>query len=645
VLHRPVPSRLFFVLPLVAASLVPLPRDARACTSVLVSKGATRDSASMVTYAADSHELYGDLVLRPATINRPGTPLDVVEWDTGKVLGVIPQAAKTYSVVGHINEKQVVVAESTFGGRPELVDPTGIVDYGSLMYLALQRAATAREAVKVMTDLVAEHGYASSGESFSIADPNEAWLLEMIGKGPGNKGALWVARKVPDGMVTAHANQARIRRFPLKDPDTLYAKDVISFARAKGWFKGKDEEFSFAETYAPLDFEAARFCEARVWSVFSRVAPSLKLPVDYAMGKPGAAPLPLWVKPDAKLATEDVMALMRDHFEGTPMDMSIGAGAGPYRLPYRWRPLTWEAGGKKYLNERAISTQQTGFSFVSQSRANLPDAIGGVLWFGVDDTYSTVWVPMYAGIRQAPPSFAPGVASLGTFSWDSAFWVFNWVANFTYSRYSEMIPEVQKVQRELEGDFLGRQAAIEQAALKLHASSPEQARDYLTEYSVGQAERTTKRWKKLGEDLLVKFMDGNLKDEHGAVRHPGYSVAWRDLVAKLDGARIEVPKAPTEAKPILIGGYFHTKDELGALASAVPADFPFATEKLVLVAGTDKCQRPPVCCVVPKAGAEAGQLLAEAPKSAGPEGCGAPSFFVRVAKAETRTLVLADGGH
>lgn len=619
-----------------------LPLYAFPCTSILVSKGATNDNSTLMTYAADSHELYGDLAHRPSAFFPAGATLDVIEWDTGKKLGAIPQARRTFAVVGNMNERQVAIGETTFTGREELRDPTGVIDYGTLIQLGLQRAATAREAVTVMTELVEKYGYASTGESFSIVDPNEAWLLELIGKGPGVKGAVWVARKVPDGMITAHANHARIRTFPLQDKDTLYAKDVISFARAKGYFSGKDDDFSFSDAYAPLTFEDLRFCEARVWRVFSRAAPSLKLPADLAKGAPGAQPLPLWIKPDSKLGVAEVMALMRDHFEGTELDLSQGVGAGPYGLPYRWRPLTWEAGGKKYLNERAISTQQTGFSFISQSRAALPDAIGGLLWFGVDDTFSTVWVPIYAGVLRPPPSYAPGVADLNHFSWNSAFWVFNWVSNWAYSRYSEIIPDVQAVQRELEGGFLARQAAVEQSAAERYRRSPDEAREYLTNYSVEQAEKTVKRWRTLGEELFVRYMDGNLKDELGKVKHPGYPKAWKETVARADGPKIEVKKLPGESsdeKPVAVAGYFHSREELGALSAAVPKDFPFDAEKLLLIAGKDACERPPKCCASPRNHGES--LLVEPPKEEAKDACGQASWLVRLPKAEKRKLVMA----
>lgn len=524
------------------------PRPAGACTNLIITKGASADGSTFISYAADSHELYGELYLQPGGVFPAGAMRDVVDWDTGKFLGRIPQAPRTYWRVGNINEHQVAIGETTFGGREELAKPEkkAVVDYGSLMYIALERAKTAREAIKVMTDLATEYGYASEGESFSVADPNEAWILEMIGKGEDGLGALWVAQRIPDGAISGHANQSRIRRFPLHDPaNCLYAPDVISFARAKGWFSGQDEKFSFADTYAPADFGSLRFCEARVWSMFRRAAPSASLPFDAAKGVP--APLPLWIKPDKKLTLADAMALMRDHFEGTPLDMTKDVGAGPFACPYRWRPMEWEVDGKKYVHERAISTQQTGFSFIAQMRSTLPDPIGGVLWFGVDDTYSTVWTPMYCGIREVPKPFAVGVADLNHFSWDSMFWTFNWVANYAYSRYSDMIVDIQQVQRELEGRFIAEQPEIDAAALALYNQAPALARDYLTRYSVAQGEIVHKRWRKLGEDLLVKYMDGNVKDSQGNVTHPPYPESWYRRIVADHGSVIAEPPAPTPA--------------------------------------------------------------------------------------------------
>lgn len=520
-----------------------------ACTNLIITRGASADGSTMISYAADSHELYGELYLTPGGSFAPGATREIVEWDTSRHLGRIPQPPVTYWVVGNMNEHQVSIGETTFGGRDELAKPdkNAVMDYGSLMYIALERAKTAREAIKVMTDLAAEYGYASEGESFSVADPDEAWIFEMIGKGEGVKGALWVARRIPDGYISGHANQARIRQFPLNDPqNTLYARDVISFARDKGWFKGKDKDFSFADTYAPLTFGALRACEARVWSLFRRAAPSQNLPIDYVKAVPGATPLPLWIKPDKPLAIADAMALMRDHFEGTEFDMSKDIGAGPFACPYRWRPMEFEIEGQKYLNERAISTQQTGFSFISQMRSKLPDPIGGILWFGVDDTYSTVWAPMYCGIRAVPKPYAVGIADLRHFSWDSAFWVFNWVANQAYSRYSDMIVDIGAVQRELEGRFLGDQAEVEKTALSLYQQAPGLARDYLTSYSVAQGEMVYRRWKKLGEDLLVKYMDGNVKDTQGNVTHPPYPDGWYRRIAADHGEVVKVHPLPGE---------------------------------------------------------------------------------------------------
>jgi dipeptidase len=543
--------------PLLALAVV-APRAASPCTNILVTRGASADGSTMITYAADSHTFYGELVITPRGTFAPWTTRDVIEWDTGKFLGRIPQAPRTYRVVGNMNERQVAIGETTFGGRDSLRDSAGTLDYGSLIYIALERAGSAREAIRVMTDLVAEHGYASSGESFSVSDPNEAWILEMIGKGEGVKGAVWVARRIPDGYISGHANQPRIRQFPLNDPaNCLYARDVISFGREKGWFTGRDEDFSFCDTYAPLTAGKLRGCESRVWSVFRRAAPSLGLTPDYVDGSTLKKRLPLWIKPDRKLTVQDVMALMRDHFEGTAFDMTRDIGAGPFALPYRWRPMAWEVDSVKYLHERAISTQQTGFSFVTQSRAGLPDPIGGVLWLGMDDTYSTVYVPFYCGITRAPRSWAAGTADFDSFSWESAFWVFNLVANWAYSRYSDMIVDIQGVQRELEGGFFADQPEIERAARRLHDQAPQLARDYLTDYCDRQGEMVVARWRKLGEFLVWKYLDGNVRDAQGKVTHPKYPESWYRAIVRDAGERVKVltpdagskpPAAPTTAR-------------------------------------------------------------------------------------------------
>ena len=523
-----------------AAALGP---QLEACTNILVTKGASKDGSTFITYAADSHTLYGELYFKAGGRHLPTELRDIVEWDTGKFLGKIKEVPVTYTRVGNMNEYQVMVGETTFTGRKELGGPSGTVDYGSLMYIALERAKTAREAIEVMTKLVDEYGYASTGESFSIADPNEAWILEMIGKGKGQKGAVWVAYKIPDGTISSHANQARIRQFPLNDPKTaIYSKDLISFAREKGFFKGEDKDFSFVDAYCPVSFGSLRGCEGRVWSVFNRACPSQKLSMDFVKAVQGAKPMPLFVKPDQKLDTHDVMELMRDHFTGTDFDMTQDVGAGPYKLPYRWRPMGFKVEGQEYVHERAISTQQTGFSFVAQGRSWLPNPIGGVLWFGVDDTYCTVYVPIYCGVKEAPKAFAVGTGNFGEFSWDSAFWTFNFVSNYTYTRWSDMIVDVQKVQRELEGTFLAQQDEIDSAAKKLFEQSPGLAKDYLTQYSAKQTELTMARWKKLGEFLIWKYLDGNPKDAKGEVTHPAYPKEWYERIVKDRGEVLKVKK-------------------------------------------------------------------------------------------------------
>lgn len=548
------------------------------CTNFLITKGATTDGSTMITYAADAHVLYGELYFRPAKDYPEGSYFDIYEWDTGKFLGKIKQVRHTYSVVGNINEFQVAIGETTYGGRKELRDTTAQIDYGNLMYVTLQRAKTAREAIKIIGELVAEYGYNSEGESFSISDPNEVWILEIIGKGVGNKGAVWVARRIPDGYISAHANQARIRQFPLENKKTsissknidkiflptiecVYATDVISFAREKGYFKGKkDEEFSFADAYAPLDYGALRFCEARVWSMFRRAAPSLNLSIDYVKNADEVKHLPLWIKPDKKLSVQDVMAFMRDHFEDSEFYLGTGVGAGPFYLPYRWRPMTWEVDGVKYLHERSASTQQTGFSFVAQSRGWLPNKIGGILWFGVDDTYTTVYVPMYCGISKVPETYAEGNGSMIEFTWNSAFWVFNFVSNFAYLRYCDMVKDIQKVQQELENRFVSEVPEIDKKALTVYKTDSLQAIQIITDYSVSRGNMTVQRWLKLGEYLLTKYIDGNIKKEKDGKfetngfsdkipappHQPGYPEWWRRLIVEKDGEKIKMKKLKGE---------------------------------------------------------------------------------------------------
>ena len=527
--------------------------EAMACTGLLVGKKASVDGSVMISYAADSHSLYGELYRWPAADWAPGTMLDIVEWDTGKPLGQIPQVAHTYSVVGNMNEHQLAITESTFGGRHELVDTTGIMDYGSLIYVTLQRAKTAREAIQVMTDLVKEYGYYSGGESFSIADKNEAWIMEMVGKGVGNKGAIWVAIRIPDDCIAAHANQSRIQQIPFDDKENcLYSPDVVSFAREKGYFKGKDNEFSFAKAYCPYDFGALRGCEARVWSFFRKYDKTMDKYADFIKGDPSKEPTPLYIKPDRKLSVQDVQAAMRDHYEGTDLDMTKDEGAGPYKVPYRWRPMTFKVDGQEYTNERAIATQQTGFVIVPQMRNWLPDEIGGILWFGVDDADMAVFNPIYCSVYDAPECYRVGNGDLLNFSWTSAFWMHNWVANMAYHKYSFMIEDIRKVQQELENGYQQTIPAIDEAAKKLYAESPEEARKFLTWFSTTTADEATARWKKLGEYLIVKYIDGNVKkEENGQFKRnayglpaypdfPGYDENYYRSIVRSAGERLKV---------------------------------------------------------------------------------------------------------
>lgn len=503
-----------------------------ACTNFLVGKDATIDGSTMVTYSADSYSLFGALYHYPAATHAEGAMRPVYDWDTGKYLGEIPEAAQTYNVVGNMNEHQLTIGETTYGGREELVDTTGLIDYGSLIYITLQRAKNAREAIRTMTDLVAQYGYCSSGESFSVADPQEIWILEMIGKGVGNKGAVWVARRIPDDCISAHANQARITTFPLegkKSPNSLsskhidrlqepqidivYSDDVISFARKKGYFKGKDEEFSFSDTYNPLDYGGIRWCEARVWAFFNALNDSMAQYLDYINGK-SLRRMPLWVKPNQKITLETMRGRMRDHYEGTPLDMTVGAGSGPYATPFRPSPLTYEVDSVEYYHERPVATQQTGFTFVAQMRSWLPDAIGGILWFGVDDATGNLYVPMYCCLTKVPISFSEKNGSLLDFSWTSAFWVNNWVCNMAYTRYSDMIPEIKAEQKKWESYF---ETAAKQADSFAQSYDSTSMVQFLTDFSNAQAETAITAWKKLGERLMVKYLDGVTKPETNGV--------------------------------------------------------------------------------------------------------------------------------
>jgi dipeptidase len=536
------------------------------CTNFIISKGASKDGSVMITYSADSHVLYGELYFWPAKKWPAGAMLDVYEWDTGKFMGKIPQKSQTYSVVGNMNQHQLSIGETTFGGRPELADSTAIIDYGSLIYITLQRAKNAREAIAIFSQLVSDYGYASSGESFSIGDANEAWILELIGKGPGKKGAVWVARRIPDGYISGHANHPRITTFPVADGvksitskqldkinnaevETVYAYDVIDVARSYGWFKGSDSEFSFSDVYAPLDFSGARFCEARVWSGFNMVNNQMGKYLDYAMGENLTNRMPLWIKPDNKLGPKDVMGMMRNYYQGTPMDMTKDIGAGPYGSTVRWRPMEWKVDGVTYVNERAIATQQTGFSFVAQSRSWLPDPVGGIFWFGVDDTYYTVYSPIYCGITSVPESFAVGNGDMMTFSETSGFWVFNQVTNFAYTRTRLLIGDLQKKQSELEDGYMKEVINIDNAASDLYKKDPSKAVSFLTDYSVKAGNNTVKQWKEFYNYLFVKYVDGNIKEKRPVpqgykyvtpkLTQPGYGDDWNRMVVKMTGDKFK----------------------------------------------------------------------------------------------------------
>ncbi len=550
--------------------------QSNACTNYLITKGASVDGSTMISYSADSHVLYGELYHWPAAKWPEGSMLKVYEWDTGKFLGEIEQVPETYNVVGNMNEFQVAIGETTYGGRSELASQSGaIMDYGSLIYIALQRSKTAREAIKNIAWLMDTYGYYSSGESFSIADKNEVWIMELIGKGEGNKGAIWVAMLIPDGYVSGHANHARITTFDYQkenkwdDPKaTVFnAKDVISFAKDNNFYKGKDKDFSFSDVYAPVDFGSARFCEIRVWSMFNKVTDGMDKYWDYVKGhivhpedaiegKPftpknfASNRMPLWVKPKQKVSVHDMMMFMRDHLEGTELDMSKDIGAGPYANPYRWRGLYWEVDGVQYCNERVTATQQTGFSFVTQSRSWLPDEIGGINWWSVDDAASAVYTPMYSSITSIPETFAVGNGAMMEWSDNSAFWVFNQVTNLAYTRYSDIHADIEKVQSKFENGFIDLTPAIDEAALLLHKKNPELAVNYLTNYSVNQGDRVTYSWKKLYQYLFMKYMDGNIKTKRPVpanykyvtpeVKQPGYGEEWYKRIVEETGDKFKV---------------------------------------------------------------------------------------------------------
>lgn len=564
---------------LAAAALLIPQSTADACTNIIITRGASADGSCMVSYAADSHVLFGELYFRKAADWKAGSRLNIIEWDTYRPSGDILQVPHTYQTVGNMNEHQLIIAETTWGGRDEQADPKGIMDYGSLIYIALQRAKTAREAIDIIVSLANEYGYCSSGESFSIADTEEAWVMDLVGKGANDKGIVWVARRIPDGYICSHANQARIGKFPLNDPENcLYAPDVISFARAQGYFEGEEKDFSFCAAYNPLDFGGARACDARAWSAYNILCDGVFTYIDqdgnevsrssydwieYVMGHnldPDAA-FPLFVKPSRKITVKDVADAMRDHFEGTPMDMTTDIGAGGNALPYRWRPMSFSWEGKSYTNERAIATQQTGFWFVGQARGWLPDVIGGLLWFGTDDAATSYLTPVYTNTQAVPECFRVGNGDMLHYSPTSSFWINNRIANACYKMYNQMAPYVRKAIDKFENDqMFSSVAQNDEKLLSLYGDGSKRRKlkktlKALTKYSVNTAQEQFEAWSALEEELLVKFMDGNVKaqDENGAflhteynagtpdgMLHPEYTDKWKQAVVQDHGAVIEV---------------------------------------------------------------------------------------------------------
>lgn len=522
----PVLAAIVFLIPIVFWGV-----SLSACTNFIVTRGASADGSVMITYTCDG-EFHPHLRYIPGADHGEDEYLEIRGWG-GRLQGKIKQVPHTYAVMQLMNEYQLVIGETTFTGREELINPEGLMHYWWLMRIALERAKTAREAVKVIADLVEEYGYCSEGESISIGDPREAWLMEIIGTGPGGRGANWVAVKIPDGYVCAHANKARIGRFPLDDPENcLYSERVIDFAIERGYYNpDEDGPFNFHKAYCPASPQKRRYTSTRVWSIFRRVAPSGKWPSDYHRGDRDAEPYPLWIRPDEKLSLKDVFDIMRDHYEGTEYDMTKGVDAGPFGTPNRWRPMNWKIEGTDYTWERPISTQQTGFSFVSQSRSWLPDPVGGVLWYGVDDTYFSCYLPLYCGNAGVPDGYARG--SMNYFSWQSAWWVFNFVANFANLKYSYMEGDIQQVQRKLEGELLQLQPAVEKTAAKLYEENPELAIEYLTKYSDSHSRRIINRWTDLGELLIRKYNDGYVHLENKRPQEVGYPEEWLRKVIEL----------------------------------------------------------------------------------------------------------------
>ncbi len=542
----------FFIL----SALVLAASYASACTNFIVGKDASVDGSVICTYTADDYGMFIGLQHFPAGTHKKGEMRDVVDWDTHVYHGQIPEAPVTYTVNGNINEYQVTIGETTCGGREEMIDPQGIIDYGSLIHIALQRSKTAREAIKVMTTLAQTYGYCSSGESFTICDPNEAWIMEMLGKGPGSKGVVWVAQRIPDNAISGHANQSRIGKFNMKDKkNVMYSKDVIKFARDKGWFTGKDADFSWKMVYSAPDFAGRRICDARVWAFFNRFVKGMDRYLPWALGKDkNAEDMPLWVIPDKKLSVQDVEAAMRDHFEGTPMALdSTDIGGGVWQMPYRPTPLYYEVNGKKYFNERPTSTQQTGFSYVSQMRSWLPRQIGGILWFGNDDGNMVAYTPIYCGNTVPPECYDTPGADAVTFSMKNAYWVCNWVSNMVYPRYSLMFPSLKAVRDSLDQSYFAQQTEVEARAVELCKTSEEEAVKYLNTYSNTKAQQMLERWKELAFYLIVKYNDMAVKpDQNGkflrtkeglgaTVKRVGSAAAFQKKLAETTGDKFLVP--------------------------------------------------------------------------------------------------------
>ena len=518
---------------------------ANACTNFIVGKGASADGSVICTYNADDYGMFQSLCHYPAAKHAPGEMRRVVDWDTNKYHGDIPEAAETYNVIGNINEYQVTIGETTYGGREEMVDSTGILDYGSLIYIALQRSKTAREAISVMTTLVETYGYNSEGETFTICDPNEAWIMEMMGMGPGSKSAVWVALRIPDDAICAHANQSRITKFDMKDKkNVLFSKNVVKYAKKMGWFAGKDADFSWNEAYAKPDFSGRRYCEARVWSFFNHFSNDMNRYLPYAMGKGEYdEPMPLWIVPNHKVTVKEIMACMRDHYEGTPFALDGNIGGGIWQMPYRPTPLSFELDGKKYFNERPTSTQQTGFSYVSQMRSWLPREIGGLMWWGNDDGNMVAYTPIYCSMTKRPECYnTPGADELN-FSDKNAFWVCNWVSNMVYPRYSLLFPALEQVRDSLENNYFDETPKVEQAAGMLYDSDPQKAVQLLNAYSVEKAQQMLKRWKALATYLIVKYNDMIARpEENGHFTRDKYGL----------GSRPKRPGYPEEFKRALI---------------------------------------------------------------------------------------------